>query len=92
MAIQQSRGFYNNPTNVWFKNSHDGAHAFGCKCHCESLSHGDLTAVSFHATKVYNTFEGGAVISHTNEHKTKLEQLRNFGYSSSQDSMIVTGV
>jgi len=70
---------------------YDGAHAFGSKCHCGSLlSHGDLTAVSFHATKVYNTFEGGAVISHTFEHKTKLEQLRNFGYSSTQDSMIVT--
>ena len=70
---------------------YDGAHAFGSKCHCGSLlSHGDLTAVSFHATKVYNTFEGGAVISHTCEHKTKLEQLRNFGYSSTQDSMVVT--
>ena len=69
---------------------YDGAHAFGTKCHCGSLlSHGDLTAVSFHATKVFNTFEGGAVISHTSKHKKKLEQLRNFGYSGTLDSMIV---
>ena len=69
---------------------YDGAHSFGTKCHCGSLlSHGDLTAVSFHATKVFNTFEGGAVISHTREHKIKLDQLRNFGYSGTADSLVI---
>lgn len=69
---------------------YDGAHSFGTKCHCGSLlSHGDLSAVSFHATKVFNTFEGGAVISHTDEHKIKLEQLRNFGFSGNADSLVV---
>mgnify|MGYP001390328009 CR=1 FL=1 len=69
---------------------YDGAHSFGTECSCSSLlSHGDLSAVSFHATKVFNTFEGGAVISHTAEHKMKLEQLRNFGFSGTADSLIV---
>lgn len=69
---------------------YDGAHSFGTEYNCSSLlSHGDLSAVSFHATKVFNTFEGGAVISHTGEHKMKLEQLRNFGFSGNADSLVV---
>jgi dTDP-4-amino-4,6-dideoxygalactose transaminase len=60
---------------------YDAAHAFGVHCHCGSvLNHGDLSVLSFHATKVFNTFEGGAIISQTPEMKRKIDQLKNFGF------------
>lgn len=60
---------------------YDAAHAFGVKCHCGSiLNHGDLSVLSFHATKVFNTFEGGAIISHSLEMKNHIDQLKNFGF------------
>lgn len=59
---------------------YDAAHAFGVKAHGKSvLSYGDLSVVSFHATKVFNTFEGGAIICHDLETKVKIDQLKNFG-------------
>ncbi|MDA9004281.1 DegT/DnrJ/EryC1/StrS family aminotransferase [bacterium] len=62
---------------------YDAAHAFGVRCHCGSiLTHGDLSVVSFHATKVFNTFEGGAVICKDAETKSKLDSLKNFGIKS----------
>jgi dTDP-4-amino-4,6-dideoxygalactose transaminase len=58
---------------------YDAAHAFGVKAHGKSvLSYGDLSVVSFHATKVFNTFEGGAIICHDLETKVKIDQLKNF--------------
>ena len=61
---------------------YDAAHAFGVNCHCGSLlNHGDFSAVSFHATKVFNTFEGGALVSRNVELKQKVDRLRNFGIS-----------
>ncbi len=60
---------------------YDAAHAFGVQCHCGSiLKHGDLSILSFHATKIFNTFEGGAIISHTPEMKRRIDQLKNFGF------------
>jgi dTDP-4-amino-4,6-dideoxygalactose transaminase len=60
---------------------YDAAHAFGVNCHCGSLlNHGDLSVLSFHATKVFNTFEGGAIICHDRETKERIEQIRNFGF------------
>jgi dTDP-4-amino-4,6-dideoxygalactose transaminase len=60
---------------------YDAAHAFGVSCHCGSiLKHGDYSVLSFHATKVFNTFEGGAIISPTAEAKRTIDQLKNFGY------------
>lgn len=60
---------------------YDAAHAFGVKCHCGSvLNHGDLSILSFHATKVFNTFEGGAIISPDAETKMHIDQLKNFGF------------
>jgi len=60
---------------------YDAAHAFGVKCHCGSvLNHGDLSVLSFHATKVFNTFEGGAIISHDPDTKREIDQLKNFGF------------
>ncbi len=60
---------------------YDAAHAFGVTCHCGSvLQHGDLSVLSFHATKVFNTFEGGAIVSATPEMKRHIDQLKNFGF------------
>lgn len=59
---------------------YDAAHAFGVKQHGESLLlDGDLSVVSFHATKVFNTFEGGAIICHSAEMKKHIDNLKNFG-------------
>ncbi|MCO6499203.1 MAG: aminotransferase class I/II-fold pyridoxal phosphate-dependent enzyme, partial [Vicingus serpentipes] len=59
---------------------YDAAHAFGVKYKEQSvLNYGDLSILSFHATKVFNTIEGGAIISHTKEMKTKIDNLKNFG-------------
>ena len=59
---------------------YDAAHAFGINYKGESLlNYGDLSVISFHATKVFNTFEGGAIVSHSEEMKQRIDQLRNFG-------------
>jgi len=60
---------------------YDAAHAFGVQCHCGSvLNHGDLSVLSFHATKVFNTFEGGAVVSPDAKTKQRIDHLKNFGF------------
>lgn len=60
---------------------YDAAHAFGVEDEGGSiLRHGDLSILSFHATKVFNTFEGGAVVCHDEETATQLGRLRNFGF------------
>lgn len=59
---------------------YDAAHAFGVRLNEKSiLNYGDLSVLSFHATKVFNTFEGGAIICKDVEIKKKLIQLKNFG-------------
>lgn len=59
---------------------YDAAHAFGVKDQGGSvLRHGDLSVLSFHATKVFNTFEGGAVICPDAKTKRRIDQLKNFG-------------
>ncbi len=59
---------------------YDGAHCFGASDQDGSLlRHGDLSVVSFHATKVFSTFEGGAIISHDIETKQALDRLCNYG-------------
>jgi dTDP-4-amino-4,6-dideoxygalactose transaminase len=61
---------------------YDAAHAFGVQCHCGSvLLHGDLSVLSFHATKVFNTFEGGAIICPDAKTKARIDQLKNFGHA-----------
>ena len=61
---------------------YDASHAFGVKCHCGSiLNYGDLSVLSFHATKVFNTFEGGAIICQDKKTKTYIDQLKNFGFT-----------
>ena len=71
---------------------YDAAHAFGVHCHCGSvLKHGDLSVLSFHATKVFNTFEGGAIVSPDLETKTQIDYLKNFGYEN-ETSVIAVGI
>lgn len=63
---------------------YDAAHAFGVQCHCGSiLNHGDFSVLSLHATKVFNTLEGGAVVCPTIEMKNRIDQLKNFGLDDS---------
>ncbi len=60
---------------------YDAAHCFGVKQSKKSiLNYGDLSVISFHATKVFNTFEGGAIISHNKETKQRIDDLKNFGF------------
>ena len=60
---------------------YDAAHAFGVRDKNGSvLNHGDLSVLSFHATKVFNTFEGGAIVCPDAKTKTRIDQLKNFGY------------
>ena len=60
---------------------YDAAHAFGVRQDGASvLRHGAVSALSFHATKVFNTFEGGAVVCHDPEIRDRLSALRNFGF------------
>ena len=59
---------------------YDAAHAFGVKRNGESvLKWGDISTLSFHATKVYGTIEGGAIVCQSKEMKKKIDNLRNFG-------------
>lgn len=65
---------------------YDAAHAFGVRDGGGSvLRHGDVSVLSFHATKVFNTFEGGALICGSAKAKSRIEQLRNFGLVSETD-------
>jgi dTDP-4-amino-4,6-dideoxy-D-glucose transaminase len=68
---------------------YDAAHAFGVKKGYDSiLNFGDLSILSFHATKVFNTFEGGAIVCHTAEMKQQIDFLKNFGFA---DEITVVG-
>lgn len=60
---------------------YDAAHAFGVRVSGESiLNAGDMSTLSFHATKVYNTIEGGAMIMHDEKTKKRIDDLKNFGF------------
>ena len=61
---------------------YDAAHAFGVQCHCGSvLTHGDLSVLSFHATKVFTTFEGGAIVCPDEKTRQRINYLKNFGFA-----------
>ena len=61
---------------------YDAAHAFGVEVNGKSiLNEGDLSTLSFHATKVYNTIEGGALVMHDAETKKRIDYLKNFGFA-----------
>lgn len=62
---------------------YDAAHAFGVEVNGESvLNAGDMSTLSFHATKVYNTVEGGALVMHDAETKKRIDYLKNFGFAN----------
>lgn len=74
--------------NYGLKVIYDAAHAFGVNYKGESLLRwGDLSILSFHATKVFNTFEGGAIISPDAKTKQRIDRLKNFGIA---DELTVT--
>lgn len=74
--------------NYGLKVIYDAAHAFGVNYKGESLlKWGDLSILSFHATKVFNTFEGGAIISPNTKTKQRIDRLKNFGIA---DELTVT--
>lgn len=74
-AIQKIADNYN------LKIIYDAAHAFGVEDEGGSiLRHGDLSVLSFHATKVFNTFEGGAIVCPDAKTKVRIDQLKNFGH------------
>lgn len=73
-AIQKIADNYN------LKVIYDAAHAFAVGDNSGSLlNYGDLSVLSFHATKVFNTFEGGAIICHDEKTKRRIDNLKNFG-------------
>ncbi len=85
-AIQRIADDYN------LKVIYDAAHAFGVKQHGQSvLQHGDLSILSFHATKVFNTFEGGAIISPDARTKQHIDHLKNFGFVN-ETTVVATGI
>lgn len=62
---------------------YDAAHAFGVEVNGESiLNAGDMSTLSFHATKVYNTIEGGALVMHDEATKKRIDYLKNFGFAN----------
>lgn len=71
---------------------YDAAHAFGVKYLGESLlNYGDLSILSFHATKVFTTFEGGAIICPDATTKQRIDYLKNFGFAD-EVTVIAAGI
>ena len=78
--------------NYNLKVIYDAAHAFGVQCHCGSvLKHGDLSVLSFHATKVFNTFEGGAIVCPDARTKQHIDNLKNFGFVN-ETTVVAAGI
>lgn len=71
---------------------YDAAHAFGVEVNGESiLNEGDISTLSFHATKVYNTIEGGAMVMHDAETKKRIDYLKNFGFAN-ETTVVAPGI
>lgn len=71
---------------------YDAAHAFGVRINGESiLKAGDISTLSFHATKTYNTIEGGALICHDAAMKQRIDYLKNFGYAG-ETEVVAPGI
>ncbi|CAN5149328.1 dTDP-4-amino-4,6-dideoxy-D-glucose aminotransferase VioA [soil metagenome] len=90
-AIQRIADNYN------LKVIYDAAHAFGVRRREDGgtlrsvLNHGDLSVLSFHATKVFNTFEGGAIICPDAKTKQRIDHLKNFGFVN-ETTVVATGI
>ena len=71
---------------------YDAAHAFGVKVNGDSvLNQGDMSTLSFHATKVYNTLEGGALVMKDAETKQRIDYLKNFGFAG-ETEVVAPGI
>lgn len=71
---------------------YDAAHAFGVDVNGESiLNAGDMSTLSFHATKVYNTLEGGALVMHDEQTKKRIDYLKNFGFAG-ETEVVAPGI
>ena len=84
---------YGNPCNIdqiqhiadtyGLKVFYDAAHTFGSRLNNKQLcAFGDISMLSFHATKVFNTIEGGALITHDEKLKRRIDYLKNFGFAN----------
>ncbi|KAF5074573.1 dTDP-4-amino-4,6-dideoxy-D-glucose transaminase [anaerobic digester metagenome] len=93
---------YGNPCNIvdieiiakkyGLKIIYDAAHAFGVEVDGKSiLNSGDISTLSFHATKTFNTIEGGALICHSKEMKERIDFLKNFGFAG-ETNVIAPGI
>lgn len=93
---------YGNPCNVDaidriaqtynLKVIYDACHTFGVKIrNIPVLNFGDLSVMSFHATKVYHTFEGGAIVCHDLSTKKRIDNLKNFGFVN-ETTVVVPGI
>lgn len=71
---------------------YDAAHAFGVEINGKSvLTAGDMSTLSFHATKVYNTLEGGALVIHDEATKKRIDYLKNFGFAG-ETEVVAPGI
>lgn len=71
---------------------YDAAHAFGVEVNGESiLNAGDMSTLSFHATKVYNTIEGGAMVMKDEQTKKRIDYLKNFGFAG-ETTVVAPGI
>ena len=71
---------------------YDAAHAFGVRVDGGSiLNAGDMSTLSFHATKVYNTIEGGALVMHDEQAKKRIDYLKNFGFAG-ETTVVAPGI
>ncbi|MBM4329735.1 MAG: DegT/DnrJ/EryC1/StrS family aminotransferase [Deltaproteobacteria bacterium] len=85
-AIQEIAGTYG------LKVIYDACHAFGVTLDGNSiLNFGDLSVLSFHATKVFTTFEGGAIICHDETTKKRIDFLKNFGFAG-ETTVVAPGI
>ena len=93
---------YGNPCNVeriqeiadtyGLKVIYDACHAFGVKIKDQSiLNFGDMSVLSFHATKVYTTFEGGAIVCQDEKTKKRIDYLKNFGFAG-ETTVVAPGI
>ena len=93
---------YGNPCNTTviqqiadkygLKVIYDAAHAFGVEVDGDSiLNAGDMSTLSFHATKVFNTVEGGAMVMHSKEMKQQIDHLKNFGFAG-ETEVVAPGI
>ena len=71
---------------------YDAAHAFGVEKNGKSiLEAGDLSTLSFHATKVYNTIEGGGIVCHDEKMKKRIDYIKNFGFAG-ETTIVAPGI